>query len=43
MKGKARVLLVTLVVLLAMLACGNFNESSPTWDAVQHTVQEAGK
>lgn len=43
MQGKAVVLLAALVLALAMLACGDFNDSSPMLDAAQRTAQEVGK
>ena len=43
MRGKMCVLLAALALLCAMLACGDFDDSSPTLDAAQHAVQEANK
>lgn len=40
MKGKVRVLLAALALLCAMVACGDFNDSSPMLDGALHVTEE---
>lgn len=38
---KVALVLAALMLALAMMACGDFNETSPMLNGIQHTVSEA--
>jgi len=40
-RGKVALVLAALMLALAMMACGDFNETSPMLNSIEHTVSEA--